>query len=155
MPVLMFRDRTELIMPARLIYGIVKSDAVVTTDASGVADLERCQKFIVQACVEPLEGLPKSTALIVTKQIDRLATKIYESFGKISADKMAAAVYYFIKDITDSEYLVLYEGSAFAEAAQIFYTMIEHVFEDVKRDESAQKRARQLMQRLQAEGLYK
>ena len=106
------------------------------------------------ACFEPLEGLPNKLRLLLAKQIDRVHAYVMNEYDDQRADKVGAAIYYFLKEITDTGYLELWEGSPVAEAAALFLPMIEHVFEIDALDESAQKQARRILSKLQERGYY-
>ena len=63
-------------------------------------------------------------------------------------------LWYFVKDLTDREVLILWEGSAMARATSRLLPMLAYGFDEQKRDVAAQGQARQLLACLQAEGLY-
>ena len=154
---MIYRDRVEAALPARMMYAISHMAIFGFApggEEQGRKELERMRSLLMRACLEPVEGLPRKMALVLGKQIDRLHNEIMADYGQTRADKVATSIYYILKDLTDSGYLELWEGSAMAEAAAIYLPMIEHVFEEAKLDESAQKHARRIMQKLQAKGYY-
>jgi len=154
MPVTPYRDRVEFALPARMMFAIACSKCVVTTDAEGEAKLKKLRTLLTQASVQPLEGLPLNIAMVVGQQIDRLHHQIMEESDQQRGDKVATAIYYFLKELIDSQYLDLWEGSPVAEAASLYLPMIEHVFDEVKLDQSAQKQARRILNKLQERGYY-
>jgi len=154
---MIYKQRTEAALPARMMFAI--SQMAVFGFAPGMEDqgrrdLERMRALLMRACLEPIEGLPRQMALLLGKQIDRLHNQVMAEYDQTRADKVAAAVYYILKELTDTGYLELWEGSAMAEAAAIYLPMIEHVFNEERLDDSAQKQARRIIQKLQSKGYY-
>lgn len=154
---MIYRERIEAALPARMMFAI--SNMAVFGFAEGMEEqgrkeLERMRALLMRACLEPIEGLPRRMALVLGKEIDRLHNNVMAEYDQTRADKVATAVYYILKELTDSGYLELWEGSSMAEAAAIYLPMIEHVFSEERLDESAQKQARKIMQRLQSKGYY-
>lgn len=155
MAVTPFKERVECALPAAMMYAIMTLDVFVVVDKEkGLAEKERTKALLKKASLEPLDGLPVKVQIVVAKQIDRVHDAVTKEFDGQKADKVAAAIYYFLKEITDSGYLELWEGSAVAEAAASFLTMIEHVFDNEKLDQSAQKQARRLLSKLNQRGYY-
>ena len=156
MPVVMFKERVEVALPARMMFAIANLRHVfVIVDAErGPQQLDRMHGLLRTACLEPLVRLPLPVARKVGALIDRLHADVMADFDNAPADKVAAAIFYFLKDLTDSGYLELWEGSPVAEAAAIYIPMIEHVFEQERLDASAQKAARRILKRLQEKGYY-
>lgn len=152
---MIFRDRVELAIPARMMFAISMMGVFVMTDEEkGREDLERMRHLLKVACLEPLDGLPIKLARVVGKSIDRTHNLVMAEYDKSRADKTATAIYYFLKELTDTGYLELYEGSPMAEAAAMYLGMIEHVFDEDKLDASAQKQSRSIMKKLQKMGYY-
>lgn len=154
---MIYKERTEAALPARMMFAISQMSVfgfAPGTEENGKRELERMRALLMRACLEPIEGLPRPMALLLGKQIDRLHNQVMAEYDKTRADKVAAAVYYILKELTDTGYLELWEGSAMAEAAAIYLPMIEHVFDEERLDESAQKQARRIIQKLQAKGYY-
>lgn len=142
-------------MPARMMYAVAHLKAFVFVDSvEGPARLKQMQELLRRACLEPLEGLNVPVAQVLGNKVDKLHSDIMGEYENQRADKVAAAVFYFLKDLTDSGYLELWEGSPVAEAAALYVPMIEHVFEEHKLDESAQKQARRILAKLQEKGYY-
>lgn len=155
---MIYRDRVEIALPARMMFAIAQMPVftfVPGTEEQGKKELAKMQALLMRACLEPIEGLPRQMALVLGKQIDRLHNDVMSEYDKTRADKVATAVYYVLKELTDTGYLELWEGSAMAEAAAIYLPMIEHVFNEERLDDSAQKQARRIMQKLQAKGYYR
>ncbi len=155
MPVVLFKERIECALPARMMYAVAHLKAFVFVDSvEGPARLERMQQLLKVACLEPLEGLTTPIAKVVGNKIDKLHAELMHDYEDQRADKVATAVFYFLKDLTDSGYLELWEGSPVAQAAELYVPMIEHVFAEQKLDESAQKQARRILVKLQEKGYY-
>lgn len=156
MGMLLYPDRIECAMPARLMYSIVMQDVFTFNDEEkGKQEVERLRALLRFACLAPLEGLKANIAKLVARQIDSMHTAATVDLQQVRADKVAAAIYYFLKDLTDTGYLELWEGSPVAEAAALYLPLIEHVFEEDRLDKSAQKQAKKILARLQNKGLYK
>jgi len=154
MGMLLHKERVECAMPARMMYAITKMDVFVITEPSGRETLEKLRALLQTACIQPLLGLPPNVGRIVATIIDKTHNKVMARYDRGRADKLATAIYYFLKDLTDSGYLELWEGSPMAEAAALYLPMIEHVFETEKLDVSAQKQARGMMKHFQELGYY-
>ena len=154
---MIYRDRIEAALPARMMFAIAHTAELGFSpgyEEQGKKEIEKMRSLLMRACMEPVDGLPRKLALVLSKQIDRLHNEIMAEYDQARADKIAAAIYYVLKELTDTGYLELWEGSAMAEAAAFYFPMIEHVFEEERLDESAQKQARRIMQKLQAKGYY-
>jgi hypothetical protein len=152
MTVLTDRQRVEIAIPARLVFGVVAAKCFSDPDAEVV---KRLEDLLVQACVEPIADLPEQKGIQVARRIERTTDAIAKDFDDQPAVKIAMALYYFLQDLLEREVLVLWEGSAFAEAMQILMPMFEHGFEVQRIDASAQKQARRLRERLEREGYYR
>lgn len=61
----------------------------------------------------------------------------------------------FLKDLTDRQVLILWEGSAMDQAMQKLMPMCEYGFQGPEDGIAAQEQAGALLSRLQAEGLYR
>lgn len=154
---MIFKERIEAAMPARMMYAVSKMDVFgfqPGREAEGQQRLDRMSKLLMQASLEPVDGLKRNVAMVLGKTIDRLHCQVMAEYDQTRADKVAAAIYYFLKDLTDSGYLELWEGSAMAEAAAIYMPMIEHIFDEEKLDASAQKQAKRILKSLQEKGYY-
>ena len=154
---MIFKEQIECALPARMMFAIACSEVFVFVDGhedQGRAELDKMRGLLKVACIEPLRGMKKNVAMVIGKQIDRLHFQVMERYDEHRADKVATAIYYFLKDLTDTGYLELWEGSSLAEAAALYLPMIEHVFGETKLDESAQKQSRRIMKDLQEKGYY-
>ena len=157
MPTPMFKERVECALPARMMFAIAVQNVFgfqEGKEAEGRAELKKLRDLLTIASYEPLQNLSSQARLVLSRQIDRVHAQVMEEYDQHRADKVATAVYYFLKELTDTGYLELWEGSPVAEAAAIYLPMIEHVFEEAKLDASAQKQARRIIQKLQERGYY-
>jgi hypothetical protein len=151
------KERIEIALPAAMMLSIAYMDVYgfdPGEEEKGRVKLNRMRALLENACMEPMVGLPAPMAKGLGRIIDKIQAEVMREYDQQRADKVAAAVYYFLKDLTDTGYLELWEGSAMAEAAALFLPMIEHVFEEEKLDESAQKQARRIMKALNEKGYY-
>jgi len=155
MPVTPYKERVECALPSRMMFTIAIQNVFCFNDeVEGKKDLESLRSLLKFAALQPLEGLPNRLRLVVAKQIDRVHASVMDEYDQQRADKVATTIYYFLKEITDSGYLELWEGSPIAEAAALYLPMIEHVFEIEALDGSAQKQARRVLSKLQSKGYY-
>lgn len=161
MPSLTDRQRVELAVPARLIFGLAVSDCFAPEPdltpeqlAEGQAQVARLRAHLVTACVEPIVDLAPRLQGKLARRIERTVEEIGRYFDGQDNLKVALCLYYFLADLLEREILVLFEGSAMAEAMALLLPMMEHGFGRERLDASAQKQARRLLARLQAAGLY-
>lgn len=157
MPTPMFKERVECALPARMMFAMSVQNVFGFEDGKvdeGMRDLNRMRELLKVACLEPLNGLTRQAAIVLSRQIDRVHAQVMTEYDQQRADKVATTIYYFLKELTDSGYLELWEGSPVAEAAALYLPMIEHVFEQERLDASAQKQARRIITKLQERGYY-
>jgi hypothetical protein len=158
MTVTPFKERVEIALPARMMFAVATMDVFAFDpgeEDTGRGQLERMKALLLEACHAPMEGLAPKIRSVVNSQIDRLHVQAMGEYDGQRADKVAAAVFYFLKALTDSGYLELWEGSPVAQAAAIYTPAIEHVFGEGRLDASAQKAARRILDKLQARGYYR
>lgn len=151
-----FKERVEVALPARMMFAVAVMDvfSFEPDNDDGPKQLAQMQALLMEACHAPMEGLPQRIRSVVNSQIDRLHLQAMAEYDQARADKIAAGVFYFLKELTDTGYLELWEGSPVAQAAEIYIPAIEHVFNEERLDASAQKVARRIMSKLQARGYY-
>lgn len=157
MPSPMFKERVECALPARMMYTIAMANVFVIHDGyedEAKAAISKLRDLLKVACLEPLDGLGGNVQRVIAKIVDRVHRDVMSEYSDQRSDKVATAIYYFLKYLTDSGYLELWEGSPVAEAAALYLPMIEHVFEQEKLDSSAQKQARKILTKLQEKGYY-
>ncbi|CAB4122625.1 hypothetical protein UFOVP32_45 [uncultured Caudovirales phage] len=151
-PYLSDRQRVEIAIPARLVLGLAACNCFSEPDAD---EVKKLKDLLLEACVQPLDGLDKKKAGQVARRIERICESCAVDFDQHSALKVGVALYYFLQDLLEREVLVLWEGSSFGEAMQLLMPMFEHGFAEHNVDRSAQKTARRLLTKLQTEGYYR
>ncbi|NGM37241.1 hypothetical protein G4G93_25525 [Methylobacterium sp. DB0501] len=106
------------------------------------------------ACFEPLADLPAKKQNALLRRVERIGKGVINGWTKRSALSVMLTLWYFLKDLTDREVLILWEGSAMEQATSKLLPMFAHGFDEQKRDSAAQMQAHRLLSQLQAEGLY-
>lgn len=159
MPALSDRQRVEVAIPAYLLLALTSAPGVIVPAGPDVAaraeaDITSMRTDLTQACIEPFSDLVGKKQQALLRRVERIGIGVIEGWGDRSALSVMLTLWYFVKDLTDREVLILWEGSAMARAADKLLPMFAHGFEEQKRDTSAQKQARRLLTRLQADGLY-
>jgi hypothetical protein len=157
------RQRVELAIPPRLVFGLVVADCFGINPESdpdeAQAELDRnvarLKELLAVACAEPLDGLPAGKRSSVARRIERVTNTVAEEFDQQPAAKIGMALYYFLEDLLQRGVIHLWDGSAFAETMQILMPMFEHGFAIERMDASAQKQARRMREQLQREGYYR
>jgi hypothetical protein len=147
----------EHALPARMMFAVSCMDVFEFEEgeeAQGKENLEKMRAYLKDACLEPLNGLPIKIKRTLAKSIDKTHSDVMSEYNEQRADKVATAIYYFLKELTDTGYLELWEGSLVAEAAALYMPMIEHVFDEEKLDASAKKQAFRILDKFQKKGLY-
>lgn len=158
------RQRVEIAVPARLVFGLVaancfgpdpKAEDQEEAKAQVAEKSAQLRELVLQASVDPVSDLPDREALKVARRVERLVERVTVDFDQQPAVKVAMCLYYFIEDLLQSERLILWEGSAMGEALSILLPMFEYGFEREQQDASARKQARRLLEKLQKEGFYR
>ena len=159
MPLLSDRQRLELAIPAYLLYVLTAAPGVfVPADpdlaAKAEADIAAVRAKLQAACFEPLNDLPAKKQHALLRRVERIGKGVTNGWTKRPALSIMLMLWYFLKDLTDREVLILWEGSAMEQATSKLLPMFAHGFDEQKRDAAAQAQAHQLLTQLQAEGLY-
>lgn len=160
MTVLTDRQRIELAIPAYLLYALasmlgtfIPADPGKNEQAeAAVAELRENLRV---ACLEPLADLVPRKRQAVLRRLKRIAGDAMTNWSDRSKLGVMLMLWYLLKDLTDREILVLWEGSAMDRAVQVLLPMFEHGFEEQKQATAAQEQARELLDRLQGEGFYR
>ncbi len=154
-------QRVELALPAHMLYGIAGSkcfscfdDAGKVTDPEGAALLERARDLLKTACREPLADLPYARRGKLARRVTRVYQTAMDELFDQPAVKATLTVYYVIEDLIERGAIELFDGSAFAEGADIIMPMAEHGLESAAIEASARKQARRILDRLKREGIY-
>ena len=160
MPVLTDRQRIELAVPAFLLYALTGApDVFVPADpdlaARAEADVAELRGNLRTACLEPFADLTPSKRQALIRRLERLKRQVTTDWHERPALGLMLMLWCFLKDLTDREVLILWEGSAMDRAMQKLMPMCEYGFEKREDDVTAQDQARVLLSRLQVEGLYR
>ncbi|KMO19679.1 hypothetical protein [Methylobacterium indicum] len=159
MPTLSDRQRVELAIPAYLLYALTAAPGVfVPADpdqaARAEADIAALRADLQAALREPFGDLVGKKQHALLRRVERIGKGVIAGWGNRPALSVMLTLWYFVKDLTDREVLILWEGSAMERATSRLLPMFAHGFDEQKRDATAQEQARQLLAYLQAEGLY-
>ncbi|NGM38026.1 MULTISPECIES: hypothetical protein [Methylobacterium] len=160
MPNLTDRQRVELAIPAYLLYALTSAPGVfVPADpalaARAEADIAAMRFDLRAACFEPLEDVSERKKGALLRRVERIARGVIVDWKDRPALSVMLTLWYVLKELTDREVLILWQGSAMDRATSRLLPMFAHGFEEQKRDASAQEQARQLLSQLQEEGLYR
>jgi hypothetical protein len=160
MPVLTDRQRIELAVPAYLLYALTGApDVFVPTDpdlaAKAEADVAELRGNLRSACLEPFADLTPTKSQALIRRLERVKRQTTTDWHERPALGLMLMLWCFLKDLTDREVLILWEGSAMDRAMQKLLPMCEYGFHKQEDDVAAQDQARVLLSRLQAEGLYR
>ncbi len=159
MPTLTDRQRIELAIPAYLLLALTSAPgAFVPADpdqaARAKADIAAMRADFQAARLEPLGDLAGKKQHALLRRVERIVRGVISGWENRPALSLMLVLWYFVKDLTDREVLILWEGSAMARATSRLLPMFAHGFEEQKRDAAAQEQASLLLAQLQAEGLY-
>ncbi|AWB25227.1 MULTISPECIES: hypothetical protein [Methylobacterium] len=159
MPTLSDRQRVELAIPAYLLYALTAAPGVfVPADpdlaARAEADITALRADLQAALLEPFSDLVPKKQHALLRRVERIGKGVITGWGNRPALSVMLTLWYFLKDLTDREVLILWEGSAMERATSRLLPMFAHGFDEQKRDAAAQEQARQLLACLRAEGLY-
>lgn len=159
MPVLTDRQRIELAVPAHLLYALTSvPDVFVPANpelaARAVTDVAELRENLRIACLEPFADLTPAKRQALVRRLERVSRQAMVDWHERSALSLMLMLWCFLRDLTDREVLILWEGSAMDRAMRKLMPMCEHGFEAHEDGEAAQEQARTLLGRLRAEGLY-
>ena len=159
MPTLSDRQRVELAIPAFLLLALTAAPGIfvpVGPDQATTAqtDIAALRANLQLATVEPFEDLPLKKKQALLRRVERIGKAVIVEWTDRSALSVMLTVWYFLKDLTDREVLILWEGSAMDSATRKLLPMFEHGFAEQTRDALAQEHARQLLADLQLQGMY-
>jgi hypothetical protein len=160
MPVLTDRQRIELAIPAYLLYALTGApDVFVPADpdlvARAEADVAELRVNLRTACLEPFADLTPTKRQALIRRLERVKQQTVTDWHERSALGVMLMLWCFLKDLTDREVLILWEGSAMDQATRKLLPMCEYGFEKQEDGVAAQEQARALLTRLQAEGFYR
>lgn len=158
MPVLTDRQRIELALPAYLLYALTGApDVFVPSNpdlaARADADVAELRCNLRTACLEPFADLTPAKRQALIRRLKRVQQQTTDWHERPALDLMLM-LWCFLQDLTDREVLILWEGSAMDLAMKKLMPMCQYGLEKHEDGIAAQKQARALLSRLQAEGLY-
>jgi hypothetical protein len=159
MPVLSDRQRVELAIPAYLLYALTAVPSVfipANPDRAGraEADIAALRADLQAALLEPFGDLIAKKQHALLRRVERIGKGVIAGWADQPSLSVMLTLWYFLKDLTDREVLILWEGSAMERATSKLLPMFAHGFDEEKRDAAAQEQARHLLTCLQVEGLY-
>lgn len=131
MPALTDRQRIELAIPDYLVYAIASAPgAFVPADPALAARAEAniaalCEKLRI-ACLEPFADLIPSKRQALMRRLERITQLMTAAWHERPALSLMLMLWCFLKDLTDREVLVLWEGSAMGQAMQMLLPMFDH-----------------------------
>lgn len=145
------RQRTELALPAHVMMGVLFA-GVDKPDT----DFENCVSLLKTAACEPVGDLDDRKARKIQERVRRLHHDVVRPYSADGADvaKFGLIVFFWIKAMVETGYLAFADGSAIDQALRLYVGAIEHKAEEPKIVASAQKQARKMIGRLQAQGYY-
>lgn len=163
MPNLTDRQRVELAVPCYLTFTLIRARCFGPDPAleleEGKREVERqteeLERLCALACCEPIEDLPPRERGKLARRIERVVNEAIKPWEGQPAIKIAMTIYHFLRDLTDREVLVLWEGSAMGQTMDLLFPMFEHGFACERQDASAQKQARRLLTFLQGQGYFR
>lgn len=160
MPVLSDRQRIELATPAYLLYALTGAPDVFVPAAPdqaarAEADVAALRGNLRTACMEPFADLTPDKQKALLRRLERVKRQATADWHERPALGLMLMLWCFLRDLTDREVLILWEGSAMDRAMRKLMPMCEHGFAQSEDGAAAQEQAHALLGRLQAEGLYR
>lgn len=160
MPVLTDRQRIELAVPAYLLYALTGAPNVFVPAepdlaAKAEADIAELRGNLRAACLEPFADLTPTKSQALIRRLERVKRQTTTDWYERPALGLMLMLWCFLKDLTDREVLILWEGSAMDRAMRKLVPMCEYGFEKQEDGVAAQEQACALLRRLQAGGLYR
>ncbi|MGU3387206.1 hypothetical protein ACLBYG_22040 [Methylobacterium sp. D53M] len=162
-PPLTDRQRVELAIPSYLTFTLIRArcfgpDPTLSPE-EGKREVERqtaeLERLCALACREPIQDLPVREHGKLARRIERVVNEAIKPWEGQPAIKIALTIYHFLRDLTDREVLVLWEGSAMGQTMDLLFPMFEHGFACERQDASAQKQARRLRGFLEDRGYFR
>jgi hypothetical protein len=148
------RHRVEFALLPALMFGIM-TEGVNDPDLPEAADtFERLRR----AANAPMAGLHPLDEAKIARRVERIRKAIVAPYNeeRVSTAKAGLMVVYLLKLITESDYLVIEEGSDLDAALRVFIPAVEHAYMVDALDRSAQKQARRMLRELQVRhGLFR
>jgi len=129
MPTLTDLQRIELAIPAYLLYAIASApDAFTPADPTlaqrAEADITELCGNLRTACLEPFADLVLGKRQALVRRLERITRRVTADWRDRSALSVVLMLWTFLKDLTDREVLVLWEGSAMDRAMRQLQPML-------------------------------
>lgn len=149
------RDRIELALPARMLwqctYSISKARDVTPPE---LAFCRATEPYLKKAMLEPVNHLSALQFAQATQLINDTSNWVLKPFERRPVPTVFMIVLRLLEHLIDTEYLVLYAGTAFDQATEIILAELDQVKDLASIDKSATKASTKLLTRLQSLGLY-
>ena len=160
MPSLTDRQRLELALPASLLYVLTGAPDVFMPAnpemaVRAAADITALRADLRTTWMEPFADLAPTKRQALLRRLERLNKVVAAAWHEHTALHLLLVLWCFLRDLTDREVLILWEGSAMDRAMQRLMPMCEHAFTDPTAEALAQEQAAVLLGCLQAEDLYR
>jgi hypothetical protein len=159
MSVLTDRQRLELALPACLMFALSKLPGIFAPADPARADqaetdIAALRENLRTAILEPFADLNPRKQQALLRRMERIAKGVIADWTDRSTLGLALMLWYFLKDLTDREVLILWEDTAMDWAMRKLLPMFAHGFDEHQRDVEAAEQACRLLARLRSEGLY-
>lgn len=107
------------------------------------------------ACLEPFTDLTLARKQALLRRLDRIRRKASVDWHERPALGLMLMLWCFLKDLTDREVLIMWEGSTIDRAMRKLEPMCGHDFGHYDFGQAASEWARSLLNRIRDEGLYR
>lgn len=146
------RQRVEIMLPAQVLLGVL----IAGVDDPNHPDAIATRDALIRASNEVVADLPERHVNKIIARMFRVHNLVTEPYRQEGArvDKMGLIAFYWLKALTDCEYLVLHEGSNMQKALDRMLPALEQAANIAKLDASAQKQSKKFLQHLQSLGYY-
>jgi hypothetical protein len=164
-PRLSDRERIEVALPAILAGALVFAEVfgpdpdatdAKTAQAEVAAKTKRIRTLTMAGVTEPFAECRQGERNRLLRRAADLGGDCIRAMGfeDQSSVKFAMTYYYWLEDLLSREVLSLTEGSNMAEAVSMLLPMMEHGFDNERRDASARKQAARMLRWFQERGFY-
>ena len=146
------RQRIETLLLPIMCQSVVKSGAGDPSAADAIA----CANHFGSAIEESIAGVGEKKKYSLLRRAMRLHETITEPYTKHGSrvDKVGLMVFYVLKWATESEYLILHDGTAMSKGLDLLLPALEHAAQIEPLENAARKQAKKLLAHLQLEGYF-
>ena len=148
------RQRVEAMLIPQMVLGVL----ICGVNDPNHPDAVAAKQLLVDACEEALIGVGEPQRSKLIRRMVRVHEEVTGPYKKEGhrVDKVGVIVYFLIKAVTDWDYMVIGNGSAFQRALDLFMPAIEHTTDDKLKPlfDSARKQARKVLDHLQQLGYF-